>query len=81
MSRLYFTVGIAALGMILASPQPQAAVRAGVTTAMPQPDGSGSNLTCRYCAISRTPRPGDTVTLNPQPLPPRITGSGRMLRR
>ena len=28
MSRLYFTVGIAALGMILASPQPQAAVRA-----------------------------------------------------
>jgi hypothetical protein len=81
MSRLCFTIGIVALGMTMSGPQPHAAIRAGVITAMPQLNGSGSNPTCRTCAISRTPGWGDGVTLNPRPLPPRIIANGRMLHR
>ena len=36
---------------------------------------------CKGCAVYRTSKPGDTVMLNPQPLPPRLFGKATLFRR
>ena len=48
--------------------------------AEPLPPGSRPQaLACPQCLLSGTPRPGETVMLNPQPLPP-AGGLGRLRR-
>jgi hypothetical protein len=80
MSKPFLGVGVLALGVVLAGGQSHAAVPAGQVV-VAQLRSSGAYLLCKQCAIYRTPKPGDTVTLNPQPLPPGSAGHAWMPRR
>lgn len=81
MLKLCLAFSALAFGVTMAGGASHAAVRGGVYVATTQQNGGISGIPCKQCAIYRTPNFGDTVTLNPQPLPPRIIAPGRTPRR
>ena len=80
MSKLFLRVGVLALGSFISVSGTHAALRVGDTGAMsvrldaPKPS-------CASCGLARMPWSGDMTPLDPQPLPPKLYGDGRMLRR
>jgi hypothetical protein len=72
MPKLFLGASVLAFGSFMSVNLTHAALRAGNTGVTSMTAGAPQQ---RFAA----PRPGDTVTLNPQPLPPKI--HGRMLRR
>ncbi len=80
MSKLLLGVSVLAFGALMSVSGIQAAPRVGGAAVM-SVNSKVPNWPCANCGISGAPRPGDTVTLNPQPLPPKIYRDGRMLRR
>lgn len=84
MTMTILTAGLLALGALAASGAAQARQPAFLYGQQSQAGsvvpygGSGINgLRCRDCLKYRTPLPGETVILNPQPLPPKAA----LLRR
>lgn len=80
MLKLCLALSALAFGITVAGGAPQAALRSGGSVVLSQARGALPNAPCKQCLIYRTPNFGDTVTLNPQPLPPGNV-AGRMLRR
>jgi hypothetical protein len=80
MSKLFLRVGVPALGSFIFVSGTHAALRVADAGAMsvtwntPKPS-------CATCGQARMPWTGDMTTLDPQPLPPKVYGDGRMLRR
>jgi hypothetical protein len=80
MSKLFLRVGVLAFGSFIFVSGTHAALReadAGamsVTLKAPKPS-------CATCGLARMPWSGDMTTLDPQPLPPKVYGDGRILRR
>jgi hypothetical protein len=81
MSKLFLSVGVLAFGLMSVG---------GAQAALRVEDASAMSLTsttsvptpsCATCGLSRMPRSGETTMSNPQPLPPKTYGGGRMLRR
>jgi hypothetical protein len=80
MAKLFLRVGVLAFGSFIFVGGTHAALRVGDTGVMsltlnaPKPS-------CATCVLARMPWSGDITTLDPQPLPPKVYGDGRMLRR
>lgn len=75
------TLGLLGLAAIV-TPAPASAGRISLGTPAPTISSQGLVQPCKYCMIYKTPAPGDTVQLNPQPLPPKASvGQGGLLRR
>ena len=82
MSKLFLSVGVLAFGSFISVSGTHAALWVGNTSAMPLTStASAPKPSCATCDLSRMPRSGDTPTLNPPPLQPRMYSDGRMLRR
>lgn len=78
MKKFIIPAGLAMLGlMVVSAPSAMASISAG-TQAL---KGSGTISSCYWCAIYKKPKLGDTVILNPQPLPPKVLGQGTFMRR
>jgi hypothetical protein len=74
------TLGLLGLAAIVTS-TPASAGRISLGTPAPAISSQGLVQPCKYC-IYKTPAPGDTVQLNPQPLPPKESvKQGSLLRR
>ena len=80
MAKLFLRVGVLAFGSFIFVSGTHAALRVGDIGAMsvslntPKPS-------CATCGPARMPWSGDMTTLDPRPLPPKVYGDGRMLRR
>ena len=80
MSKLFLRVGVLAFGSFIFVGGTHAALRVGDTSAM-SVSLNAPKLSCATCGLARMPWSGDITTLDPQPLPPKVYGDGRMLRR
>jgi hypothetical protein len=79
MSKLFLSVAVLALGIFISISGTHAALRVGDTSVMSL-TSSVAKPSCPTCGLYVVPRPGE-MTLDPQPLPPKAYGNGRMLRR
>jgi hypothetical protein len=79
MSKLFLRMGVLAFGSFIFVSGTHAALRVGDTGAMSVT--LNVKPSCATCDLARMPWSGDMTTLDPQPLPPKVYGDGRMLRR
>ena len=80
MAKLFLRVGVLAFGSFIFVSGTHAALRVADIGAM-SVWLNAPNLSCATCGRVRMPSSGDMTTLDPQPLPPKVYGDGRMLRR
>jgi hypothetical protein len=80
MLKPFLSVGVLAFGSLLLISATNAAVRVGDAGSMSLTPGV-RKPPCGSCSLFVVPRPGDTTSLNSQPLPLKMYGNGRMLRR
>jgi hypothetical protein len=80
MAKLFLRVGVLAFGSFIFVGGTHAALRVGDTGVMSQ-TLNAPEPSCATCGLARMPWSGDITTLDPQPLPPKVYGDGRMLRR
>jgi hypothetical protein len=80
MSKLFLRVGVLAFGSFIFVSGTHAALRVGDTGGMSM-TLNAPTPSCATCGLARMPESGDMTTLDPKPLPPKVYGDGRMLRR
>jgi hypothetical protein len=80
MAKLFLRVGVLAFGSFIFVSGTHAALRVADIGAM-SVSLNAPKLSCATCDRARMPWSGDMTTLDPQPLPPKLYGDGRMLRR
>ena len=85
MPRSASLLGLAALAAFATAAIPAEAAPLGALREAPQYLTGGFKPppypNCPQCGVSRQLRPGDSVMLNPQPLPPKELGARKLLGR
>jgi hypothetical protein len=79
-SKLFLRVGVLAFGSFIFVSGTHAALRVADAGAM-SVTWNAPKPSCATCELARMPGSGDMTTLDPHPLPPKVYGDGRMLRR
>jgi hypothetical protein len=80
MAKLFLRVGVLAFGSFMFVSGTHAALRVADIGAI-SVSLNAPKLSCATCGRARMPWSGVMTTLDPQPLPPKVYGDGRMLRR
>ncbi len=80
MSKPFLRMGVLAFGGFIFVSGTHAALRVGDTGVM-SVRLNAPKLSSASCGLARMPWSGDMTALDPHPLPPKVYGDGRMLRR